>query len=212
MIRRDSRHRYLNDDTSVSIVSPEVVKRSCAYVVFYRRRPLHDVEQRRAQIAAAVAAAALSRSSLRPNMPVSALAAQSLVRFLLPCEFRSHLITVRRSGSPRCGCCGCRCPPSQLLSCSDRTSRPVQHLSSPGPLRLAEFMCSHGQVRASFRARFAASYDLSLMRGGSGGCEGAAKEVSAMSLHTRIHCTTWLEERDFSFHSLLLPVDARSWR
>jgi hypothetical protein len=122
-------------------------------------------------------------------MPVSALDAQNVVRVLLPSEFVSHLFTVCRSGSPRCGCCGCRCLASQLFSCCDRTSRPVQHLSSPGPLRLAEFMCSHGQVRASFRRQFVASYDLSLTGVGSGGCEGAAKEVSAMSLRMLPLCS-----------------------
>jgi hypothetical protein len=84
--------RYLNDDASVTVVSADVVKRSCAYVVFYRRRPMHDVEQRRAQITAAVSAASASaarsravaaavhtRSSLPRDMPVSALDSSKLV-------------------------------------------------------------------------------------------------------------------------------------
>ena len=80
----------------MSVVSPDVVKRSCAYVVFYRRRPLLDVEQRRHQIAAAVssaaaaaaraAAAVVLRSSLTINMPVSALDAQNLVGALIYSE------------------------------------------------------------------------------------------------------------------------------
>lgn len=84
--------RYLNDDASVTVVSADVVKRSCAYVVFYRRRPMHDVEQRRAHITAAVSAASAAaarsraaaaavhtRSSLPRDMPVSALDASNLV-------------------------------------------------------------------------------------------------------------------------------------
>ncbi len=73
----------MNDDASVSVVSADVVKHSCAYVIFYRRRPLHDVEHRRAQITAAVSSSAAAaeraraavttagRSSIR--LPVSAL-------------------------------------------------------------------------------------------------------------------------------------------
>jgi hypothetical protein len=67
----------------VSVVSADVVKQSCAYVIFYRRRPMHDVEHRRAQITAAVLASAAAaqrahaaittagRTSIR--LPVSAL-------------------------------------------------------------------------------------------------------------------------------------------
>jgi hypothetical protein len=70
-------------------VSPDVVKRSCAYVIFYRRRPLHDVEQRRAQIIASVSAAAAAAARAeaaaaagagRAHTPVSALDANNVVR------------------------------------------------------------------------------------------------------------------------------------
>lgn len=87
----DALFRYLNDDASVTVVSPDVVKRSCAYVIFYRRRPLHDVEQRRAQIIASVSAAtaaaaraeaAAAAAAGQAHTPVSALDANNVVRVL----------------------------------------------------------------------------------------------------------------------------------
>lgn len=110
----------------MSVVSADVVKRSCAYVVFYRRRPLHDVEQRRAQIAAAVSAAAATaaraavagsnRSSLSPSMPVSALDAQNLVCVLLnKFEVCFSSVIWSRFGCLKCGCCGCRCATLERL-------------------------------------------------------------------------------------------------
>ncbi len=80
--------RYLHDDTSVSVVSADVVKRSAAYVIFYRRRPLHDAEKRRTEIVASVAAAAAAAARAkaaagaaagRAHTPVSALDANNVV-------------------------------------------------------------------------------------------------------------------------------------
>jgi hypothetical protein len=85
-------------------VSPDVVKRSCAYVIFYRRRPLHDVEQRRAQIIASVSAAtaaaaraeaAAAAAAGQVRTPVSALDANNVVRVLRKTEFWLYFHTAQ---------------------------------------------------------------------------------------------------------------------